>query len=240
MAMEEVSMRIRGSLVLALMAAVGAVISCTSSSSSSSGSTTLSVVAWKGGGSELAGMPDLNAAFQKAHPDIKLAYKYVSPDYETYVNSRLAAGNAPDVLMADRVKMIKWVKQGYLMDLSDQPWVSRMYPNLKFFNSVNGKTYQLNSENIAIGFYSNLDLLKQNGINAAPKTWPELISDLQTLKSKQVGGFMLANKGGWMGEQFALALAANLVPGDWAGKYDTGQASFNPAWAPVIDRIKAL
>jgi raffinose/stachyose/melibiose transport system substrate-binding protein len=212
----------------------------TPATSASSAPTALSVAAWKGGGSELAGLPELNAAFEKAHPDIKLDFKYVSPDYETFVNSRLAAGNAPDVLMADRVKMVKWVKQGYLADLSDQPWVSRMYPNLSFFNSIDGKTYQLNSENIAIGLYTNLDLLTQAGIASAPKTWPEFIADLQTLKAKNLGGFMLANKGGWMGEQFALALAANLVSPDWAGKYDAGQSSFNPDWAPVVNRIKDL
>jgi raffinose/stachyose/melibiose transport system substrate-binding protein len=35
-------------------------------------------------------------------------------------------------------------------------------------------------------------------------------------------------------------LAANLVDKDWAGKYDSGQSTFNPAWAPVVDKMKAL
>lgn len=230
--------RLALSLVLAL--AAGSVVACSNNTGSSGGTTTLTVAAWKGGGTEPAGIAQLNAAFQKAHPDMKLEYKYVSPDYETYVNSRLAAGDAPDVLMADRGKMIKWVKQGYLADLSDQPWVARMTPALKYFNSINGKTYQLNSENIAISLYSNLDLLKQAGINEVPKTWPELLADLQTLNSKKLNGFMLANKGGWQGEQLALDLAANLVDKDWAAKYDSGQSAFNPTWVPVIDRIKEL
>jgi raffinose/stachyose/melibiose transport system substrate-binding protein len=202
--------------------------------------TTLNVVAWKGGGNEIAGMDVLNAAFQQAHPEYKLEYKYVSPDYETYVNTRLAAGEAPDVLMADRYKMLKWYKQGYLADLSDQPWVSRMYSNLKGFNSIKGKTYQLNSENAPLGLYVNLDLLKQAGINDAPTTWKQFLDDLAILKAKNINGFLLPNKGGWEGITLSLLLAANLVDKDWAGKYDSGQSTFNPAWAPVVDKMKAL
>jgi raffinose/stachyose/melibiose transport system substrate-binding protein len=202
--------------------------------------TTLNVVAWKGGGTEIAGMDVINAAFQQAHPEYKLEYKYVSPDYETYVNTRLAGGEAPDVLMADRYKMLKWYKQGYLADLSDQPWVSRMYPNLKNFNSIKGKTYQLNSENAPLGLYVNLDLLKQAGINEAPTTWKQFLDDLAILKAKSINGFLLPNKGGWEGITLSLLLASNLVDKDWAGKYDSGQSTFNPSWAPVVDKMKAL
>jgi raffinose/stachyose/melibiose transport system substrate-binding protein len=227
----------RGFAVLMAVSAIGA---CSTGTSSSSGPTTLTVTAWKGGGTELAGIDQLNAAFQQAHPEYKLEYKYVSPDYETYVNTRLAGGQASDVLMADRYKMTKWFKQGYLADLSDQPWVSRMYPNLKDFNSIKGKTYQLNSENAPLGLYVNLDLLKGAGINQAPATWPEFLADLNTLKAKNMNGILLANKGGWEGITLSLELASNLVDKDWAGKYDSGQSAFNPAWGPVIDKIKAL
>jgi raffinose/stachyose/melibiose transport system substrate-binding protein len=226
--------------IVAVVMAIGSIAACSQGSSQPSAPTALSVVAWKGGGTEVAGMDQLNQAFQKAHPEVKLEYKYVSPDYETYVNTRLAAGQAPDVLMADRYKMIKWYKQGYLADLSDQPWVSRMYPNLKDFNSIKGKTYQLNSENAAVGLYANLDLLKEAGIDKAPATWPDLLADLSTLKARNMNGIMLANKGGWMGITLSQELASNLVEKGWAGKYDAGQSSFNPAWTPVIDRIKAL
>jgi raffinose/stachyose/melibiose transport system substrate-binding protein len=232
-------MRKGWALGMGILVALMAITSC-SSGSGQSGPTTLTVVAWKGGGTEIAGMDQLNLAFQQAHPEYKLDYKYVSETYETFVNTRLAAGEAPDVLMADRYKMLKWYKQGYLADLSDQPWVSRMYPSLKNFNSIKGKTYQLNSENAPLGLYVNLDLLKQAGINRAPNTWSEFLDDLNILKSKNINGLMLSNKGGWMGITLSLLLAANLVDKDWAGKYDSGQSSFNPAWSPVVDKIKAL
>lgn len=231
----------RWTLVLAA-AVVGSALSACSDGASDGTAVTnkLTVVAFKGGGTELAGMPELNAAFEKANPDIDLEYKYVSPDYDAYNNSRLAAGDAADVLMVDRQKVVKWVKQGYLMDLSDQPWVSRMNSDLEYFTSIKGKTYQLAGENIAIGLYANLTLLKSAGINSVPKTWPEFMSALQALKARKISGLMLANKGGWTGEQLALALAANVVEKGWAEKYDASGSSFAGSWGPVIDRIKAL
>jgi raffinose/stachyose/melibiose transport system substrate-binding protein len=207
----------------------------------SSDSGTVSVVGYKGGGTELANIPQLNAAFQAQYPNIKLTYKYVDGnDYDSYVNPRLAAGNAPDVLMADKGRINQWVKQGYLADLSDQPWVNRMSPNLKPFNSVSGKTYLLTSEVIPVSLFANLDLLKKAGINQVPQTWPDFLAALQTLKSKGIGGLELPDKGGWTGEQFFLDLGANLVPQTWATGYDTGSSHWAPTWGPVVDQIKQL
>lgn len=202
--------------------------------------TVLSVVGWKGAGTNVADMPALNSAFEKANPGIKLDYKYVdNANYETYNNPRFAGGSAADVIMLDRPKMLNWQKQGYLMDLSDQPWVKRLEPALAPFNQVAGKTYQLNCESIPIGLYANLDLLKANGISSVPTTWPDFLAALNVLKAKGVNGLIMPNKGGWAGTQLALLLAANHIPADWPAQYDAGKTKFQD-WAPVIDSYKAL
>jgi raffinose/stachyose/melibiose transport system substrate-binding protein len=229
-----------GAAATALVLGLGA---CSSSSSakSSAGSTTLTVVGFEGGGNEIADIPAINAAFEAAHPGVKLDYKYVAnTEYDQYNNTRLAAGTAADVLMVNKPRMFTWQQQGYLADLSDQPWVKRLLPSVAPYSQISGKTYDFVQQNIPIGLYANLDLLAQAGIAKVPQTWPELITDLQTLKAKNLGGLEIPNLKGWDSEQVALALGANLLDNSWGAGYDSGATHWNPTWAPVIDHLKQL
>jgi len=225
----------------AVVAAVGLGAAGCAPTSGGSGSKVLTVVSWKSADKNEGDMKEINKLFEKAHPDITLKYTWVdNPDWLTYNNPRFAAGTAADVLMLDRVKMNAFASQGYLADLSDQPWVKRMYPNLAPFNQYDGKTYQFNAENIPIGLYANMDLLAKAGITQVPTDWPSFIDDLGKLKAAGIGGLVVPNKGGWMGEQISLELAASLVPKGFTSKYDAGKAKFDPTWEPVVDRFKEL
>lgn len=201
----------------------------------------LTVVSWKSEDINDANMKTINDKFREEHPEIKLEYVWVdNPDWLTYNNPRFAAGTAADVLMLDRVKMNAFASQGFLADLSDEPWVDRMQEDLAPFNQYNGVTYQFNAENIPLGLYANMDLLASAGISEVPKTWPEFVTALETLKAAGVPGFAVPNKGGWMGEQIALELAANHVPTEWIAAYDAGEESFTGSWDPVVEAFKEL
>ncbi|TDW24225.1 ABC transporter substrate-binding protein [Kribbella kalugense] len=216
---------------------------CASSkpATSSDGHVTLNVVGYEGGGNEMADLPALNADFAKQYPNVKINFKYVdNGEYDTYNNTRLASGTAADVLMSDPRRIVRWQQQGYLSDLTDQPWVDRMIDNIRPYAQVKGRTYGLIQQNIPIGLYANLDLLQSVGINSVPQTWPQFIADLQTLKAHGKKGLIAGNQGGWYGEQLSLALGANLVPATWAGGYDGGKTRWSPTWGPVIDDIKQL
>lgn len=206
-----------------------------------SGHVTLNVVGFEGESTEVADIPTLNAAFEKKYPNITLNYKYVAnTEYDQYNNTRLASGTAADVLMTNPTRVREWAKQGYLADLSSQPWVGNILPNIAPFGQLGGKTYAFSQQNIPIGMYANLDILNAAGITSVPQTWPEFKAALQKLKAAGQPGLLLANQGGWTSEQLQLALAANLVPNDWGPGYDSGASTWNPTWSPVVDRIKDL
>ncbi|MFE5038386.1 ABC transporter substrate-binding protein [Streptomyces sp. NPDC056683] len=236
--------RLRRLATTAAASAFALVLAACSSSSSGTtadGKTILTVVGFEGGGNEIADIPAINAAFEKAHPDIRVEYKYVAnTEYDAYNNTRLAAGTAADVLMVNKSRLTTWQQQGFLADLSDQPWVKRMLPNLAPYTQVDGKTYDFVQQNIPIGLYANQDLLKKAGIRQVPQTWPELISDLKTLKAKNIGGLEIPNLKGWNAEQVSLALAANLVDPSWGSGYDNGTSTWAAGWSPVIDHLKQL
>ena len=234
----------RKSLVaVAILAVVGIGLAGCASSSGQTGpndKVTLSVVGFEGGGTELAAIPEINADFMKKYPNITLDYKYVAQaQFDQYNNPRFAAGNAADVLMTNPTRVQQWQKQGFLSDLSTESWVKKVLPNIAPFGEVDGKTYAFTQQNIPIGMYANLDILKKAGINTVPQTWPEFIADLQTIKTSGQQGLLLANQGGWTSEQFAMALAASLVDNNWGPKYDSGNSSWL-AFSPVFDRMKQL
>lgn len=234
----------RKTVIFAAAAALTLVLAGCSSggdSSGSNGKVTLTVVGFEGGGTELAAIPEINADFHKKYPNITLDYKYVANgEYDQYNNTRLAAGTAADVLMTNPTRVQQWQKQGFLADLSDQSWVKQILSNVAPFGEIGGKTYALTQQNIPIGMYANLDILKKAGIAAVPQTWPDFLAALQKLKAAGQPGLLLANQGGWTSEQLSLALAANLLDPTWGAGYDTGESTWNPTYAPVVDHIKQL
>jgi raffinose/stachyose/melibiose transport system substrate-binding protein len=240
-------MRSRTLLAAGAALLIGVLSGCGGSGSSDdegNGQVTLKVVAWKGGGTEVAGIPDLHRLFEAQHPNIKLDFKFVARgDYDNYNNPRLAAGDAADVLMLDKGLMGRWQSQGFLADLSNQPWVSKMDPAYRPFNSIGGKTYQFNQENIGMGVYANLDLLKQAGITEAPRDWPAFLDTLRILKANKINGLLVGNKGGWGGNNIMQGFAVNtLYPQrpTWSRDYDQGLVHFRPDWRPAVDRTVEL
>ncbi|AXX30837.1 extracellular solute-binding protein [Actinosynnema pretiosum subsp. pretiosum] len=230
-------MRTTPAALAVLIALLPALPAC--SAAPADGGEVLTVVGWKGGGGEEARLPELNAAFERAHPGVRVEHHYVGPgNYETYNNPKLASGTAADVIMVDKAKTRTWTDQGYLADLSDQPWVPAVHPELAPFTTVDGRTRQFTQENIGIGLYANLDLLASAGITEVPRDWPTLLATLDTLREKGKPGLLVPNKGGWGGVQLALALAVNRLAPTWSADYNTGRARFGPDWAPVVDELK--
>jgi raffinose/stachyose/melibiose transport system substrate-binding protein len=235
-----------GALALAASLAIG-LSAC--SSGSNSGSTvpltdkqTLSVVGFEGSEQEPANIKEINAAFEKKYPNIKLDYKFVAPtEFNAYNNTRLAAGTAADVIMTQGDSVQIYAPQGYFSDLSDQPWVKRMIPAVKATSQSEGKTYAFVQQNIPIGLYANLDLLKSVGINEVPTTWNDLVADLKTLKAAGKNGLQAANLNGWGAEHLIQFIAINTIDTlTWTEQYRTGDAHFNPTWVAAFDRARSL
>jgi raffinose/stachyose/melibiose transport system substrate-binding protein len=239
----------RGFRLLALTAlALGAALvvtgcSATTPSTGSDGKTLLKVYGWKGGAAEPANVKKINAAFEKANPNIKLKYEFVpSAAYVQRVQSELLAGNSADVIMTDSAKVQDWGSSGYLENLSTQSWVSGVRKDLKPFVQNSGKTYALPMEVIGISLYANNDLLKRAGIDAAPTTWPTFEADLQKTKDAGITPLSLPNKGGWTGSSALNAIAATLVYKDQPSfdkDFLAGKATFS-AWKSSMQQLANL
>ncbi|QCP00058.1 extracellular solute-binding protein [Arthrobacter sp. 24S4-2] len=239
----------RGRLVAITMLAVGSLLlaGCTSTGAGGAGGagdkTVLKVYGWKGGDAEPANVKEINAAFEKANPDITLEYSFIpSAAYPQRVQSELLAGNAADVIMTDSAKVQDWGSSGYLEDLSSQPWVTGVRKELKPFVENDGKTYSMPMEVIGISLFANNALLQKAGITQNPATWPEFEADLQKAKDAGITPLSLPNKGGWTGDAAINAIAASLVyknQPSFDSDFVQGKASFS-SWKSSLQQMMDL
>ena len=237
----------RRSLVLAtaVLAAAALLTACGGSAGDSSGPVTLHVEGWKGGGAEPANVAQVNAAFEKANPNIKLDFSFVPPNdaYQQKLQSQLLAGTAADVIMVDPQKVQSWGKSGYLADLSGRGWVGDISPALKPFVSYQGKLLASPMELSPVGLYVNMDILGKAGITAAPTDFPTLLDDLGKLKSAGQPGYSLPDAQGYMAEFTMLLSAATTVyrqTPDWDQQFMQGRVNFPASFQTPLNQIKQL
>lgn len=229
---------------VALLAASGALTAC-SSSGSSSGKVTLHIESWKGGGAEPANVAQINAAFEKANPDIKIDFKYVPPNdvYQQKLQSQLLARNAGDVIMVDPQKVQTWGKSGYLADLSGRSWAGDISANLKPFVSYNDKIVASPMELSPVGLYVNMDVLNSVGVSAPPTDFPTFLADLGKLKAANKPGYSFPNAQGYMAEFVMLLSAATTVyqrTPDWDQQFMAGKVNFPDSFQEPLQQIKQL
>ncbi len=228
------------SLVLALSACGGD----SEGSTNADGKTVLKVQGWKGGGTELANIPEINDAFSKANPDIDLQFEYVPPNdaYLQKTQPEFLAGTAADVIMTDVTSIPGWSKAGYLMDLSDEGWVDDVDPAVLPSISIDDTVYSQPMELIAEGLYANMDLLNKAGIDKVPATWSEFEEDLATLEAAGITPIGYPNKAGDTAQMSLNGVASTLVYQDnpeWDQQFMAGDASFSD-WEPALQQIKTL
>ncbi|WP_329213640.1 extracellular solute-binding protein [Streptomyces sp. NBC_01485] len=216
-----------------------------SSGASADGTVTLHVQAWKGGGAEPANVAEINKAFEKANPKIKVDFEYITANdtYTQKLQPELLGGKAGDVIMVDTDRMKKWGASGYLADLSGESWASRITPDAKQFAQADGKTLAMPMELIGIGLYANMDLLKKAGIAEVPADWPTFLADLAKVKKAGIDPIALPDKSGWTGSSVLQAAGSTVVyqkNKQWDADFLAGKASFDPDWKEPLQQLKTL
>lgn len=229
-----------GLAVILAMAGCGAGQSTTNAD----GKTVLTIQAWKGGGTQPANMDAINAAFEKANPNIDVQFEFVPPNkaYLQKVQPEFLAGKAPDIVMTDVTKIPEWSRAGYLMDLSKEGWVDKIDSSALPSTTVGDKVYAQPMESIAEGLFVNMDLLSKAGIQELPTTWPEFTKDLAALKANGITAISLPNKAGDTGQMALNGIASTLVyqaNPEWDSKFMEGEASFAD-WKPALEQLMSL
>lgn len=136
-------------------------------------------------GAEEGAIPELIEAFNKANPDIKAVYEGISNagGYQDVLTARLASGQGDDVFFANPNYLAQLQAAGYTEDLSGMPVVGNYSTLVKDLLTINGEVPGLGMEVAVFGMFSNLDVLKEVGIEKAPETYEEFLAACETLKN---------------------------------------------------------
>ncbi|WEG11066.1 ABC transporter substrate-binding protein [Pullulanibacillus sp. KACC 23026] len=118
-----------------------------------------------------------------------------SQDYMTWVRTKAAGGQLPDVIWSQWYDANSSLAQGTLQDLSkyykqpdpyadNKPWSSLLNSQIvSETKAPNGSSYVLNGDYVGTATFYNKDAFKKAGITTLPETWSEFIDACKKLKA---------------------------------------------------------
>jgi raffinose/stachyose/melibiose transport system substrate-binding protein len=237
----------RLSAVIAALTAVSTMAACsggTNAASGSGNSKTLTVASVDQGSIE-----DVVKAFEAANPGVKVNLTTAGADqYQQQIRTQLASGTAPDVMTVwpgngNPGATFVLAKPGYLLDLSDQPWASKLPSGLKSVAQYDGKTYNAIFGVNGIGAVYNKEALDKAGLTA-PATWTELLAFCKAATAKGTPAFALGIQDNWVTQLVLYALVATMVYSgdkDFDKKMQAGQATFvNSPWTAAMAKYTEM
>jgi len=179
-----------------------------------------------------------------AEQNIKLTINLEMPSsdqYESVLQARLTSDDAPDLYTVHRNNLKVYNEAGNLADLSGQPFVDKLYENVRDTVTVDGKVLAVPIESMAWGVLYNKAIFAECGLTP-PKTLDELNNVVTVLESKGYTPFMLAFQEQWVPQLMTALTLGGKVSGeltDWvdrmyqdAGSYEEVREIFD-----VIDLI---
>ena len=148
------------------------------------GTATVTMIAAQYGNETAAWWADFEAKFEAANENIDLVVDVVSwNDIYTVVNTRIANGEAPDLLNIDG--FADYQADGLLLPAEE--WVSettyaKFFPSFLEQSVVDGTVWAVPDLASARALYYNADILAAAGVEV-PTTWEELVSVCEAIKA---------------------------------------------------------
>ena len=166
-------------------------------------------------------MVDAVARFEKAHPGYKVERSAVLNDpYKVKLKIAFGANEPPCVFASwGGGPLREYVKAGQVLDLTpylakDAAFRDRFVPSAFDTTKFDGKIYGIPAEDTTLAVvHYNKELFAKLGLQT-PKTWPEMIKVMDTLKANGVAPFALANKAKWPGSMVYMYLVDRIGGGE--------------------------
>jgi raffinose/stachyose/melibiose transport system substrate-binding protein len=111
-----------------------------------------------------------------------------SDQYESVLQARLTGDDAPDLYTVHCNNLEVYNTAGNLVDLSDQPFVSKLYENVRDTVTIDGKVLAVPIESMAWGVLYNKAIFAECGLTP-PSTLDDLKNIVEVLESKGIRRF---------------------------------------------------
>jgi raffinose/stachyose/melibiose transport system substrate-binding protein len=178
--------------------------------------------------------------FEAEHPDIDVEQVNVPGDMSVVLKTRIARGDVPDIFITYPIEQdyIIRAKKGYLLDLTNEEFISNIDSKIQNRYLVDGKMYGAALSQNAVGVFYNKDKFEELKLEI-PKTWDEFIETLKKLEEIGEQPILMANKELESISVFNLSLVANEFDNRyWKSLQDT-QKDFegDQTWKNVSNKM---
>ncbi|WP_030162144.1 extracellular solute-binding protein [Glycomyces sp. NRRL B-16210] len=103
------------------------------------------------------------------------------------------------------------VDAGLVRDISDLDCLDQIDPIALAPYTIDDKLYGMPFDTGVVGFWYNIDLFADAGIDAPPETWDEFLTDIQALKDAGIAPIALAGADQWPGHYYWTYLVMRIV-----------------------------
>ncbi|MDF2792040.1 MAG: extracellular solute-binding protein [Neobacillus sp.] len=151
-----------------------------------------------------------------------------SDQYESILQARLSGNDAPDLFTLHSNNISTYNKAGHLTDLSNEPFIEKLFENVKKTITLDGKILVVPIESQAWGVLYNKKIFNELNLKA-PETLSELEKITETLKQNGYTPFLLAYQEQWVPQLMTALTLGGKVSGempDWVERMYAGEGSY--------------
>ena len=201
--------------------------------------------------SSATAQPALRAAitkFEAENPGIKIQMS-VAPDASMNVllPQQLAAGNGSDIFVdwpgiySTQAQGVL-ARNGYALDVSDEPWAKALSGTIRTLASYDGKVYFAPLVSLGFSTTYNQTALDKAGLKP-PTTWDEVIGFCKAAAAKGVIAYALGGQTPSQVQMPAMAMGATVIDRDlaWTELRTAGKSRFaESGWLTVFEKFHQL
>lgn len=148
--------------------------------------------------------------FKKEYPNVVIEQNTV-PDSQKVLLTRMASDSTPDIFTTYpwAAEFTPQVKEGYIMDLTDKPYLENINQDILKRSSIDGKIYAVPMAISMMGIFYNVQVFEELGLEI-PKTYDELIAVSKKIKSAGNTPLIFPDKDAWACAQFSDRISGIL------------------------------
>lgn len=179
---------------------------------------------------------DLIQDFEEQHPSINVS-QVIVPEGMRVLKTRIARGDTPDIFITYPIEQdyVIRAEKGYLLDITHEPFLNNILPNIQNRYEVNGKMYGVALTQNAVGVLYNKDHFQELNL-MIPETWEEFVEVMEALKAAGKTPVLMPNKEANQTSIFNLNLVANAFDNHYWEQEDLA-INGSPVWRDLSEKM---